>query len=549
MPEPTVLLLSTSDTDLISARSSGKNYRWANPSRLSDLELTDLLAEASIVVIRILGGYRAWQSGIDTVIAGGVPAVLVSGEQAADAELTDRSTVAAGTALQAHIYLAHGGVDNLRELHAFLCDTVLMTGFGFTPPVATPTWGVLERPDAGKTGPTIAVLYYRAQHLAGNTGYVEALCRAIEDAGGRPLPLYCASLRTAEPRLLERLGGADAMVVTVLAAGGVKPAAASAGGDDDSWNVEHLAALDIPILQGLCLTSPRDQWCANDDGLSPLDVASQVAVPEFDGRIITVPFSFKEIDDDGLISYVADPERCARVAGLAVRHARLRQVAPADKRVALVFSAYPTKHARIGNAVGLDTPASAVALLQAMRQRGYRVGDLPGVESNDGDALIHALIECGGHDPDWLTEGQLAGNPIRVSAKEYRDWFATLPAELTDVVTAYWGPHPVSCSSTVATTRTARSSSPHCERATWCSWFSRRAASGRTRWRSTTTRTCRPATTTWPPTAGSIPDSRTVSGRTPWCIWASTATWNGCRERRWACRRPADPTPRWAICR
>lgn len=442
MPEPTVLLLSTSDTDLISARSSGKNYRWANPSRLSDLELTDLLAEASIVVIRILGGYRAWQSGIDTVIAGGVPAVLVSGEQAADAELTDRSTVAAGTALQAHIYLAHGGVDNLRELHAFLCDTVLMTGFGFTPPVATPTWGVLERPDAGKTGPTIAVLYYRAQHLAGNTGYVEALCRAIEDAGGRPLPLYCASLRTAEPRLLERLGGADAMVVTVLAAGGVKPAAASAGGDDDSWNVEHLAALDIPILQGLCLTSPRDQWCANDDGLSPLDVASQVAVPEFDGRIITVPFSFKEIDDDGLISYVADPERCARVAGLAVRHARLRQVAPADKRVALVFSAYPTKHARIGNAVGLDTPASAVALLQAMRQRGYRVGDLPGVESNDGDALIHALIECGGHDPDWLTEGQLAGNPIRVSAKEYRDWFATLPAELTDVVTAYWGPPP-----------------------------------------------------------------------------------------------------------
>ncbi|MCY0610208.1 hypothetical protein OVV29_32260, partial [Klebsiella pneumoniae] len=87
MPEPTVLLLSTSDTDLISARSSGKNYRWANPSRLSDLELTDLLAEASIVVIRILGGYRAWQSGIDTVIAGGVPAVLVSGEQGPAAAL------------------------------------------------------------------------------------------------------------------------------------------------------------------------------------------------------------------------------------------------------------------------------------------------------------------------------------------------------------------------------------------------------------------------------------------------------------------------------
>ena len=443
MAEPTILLLSTSDTDLISARASGKNYRWANPSRLPKDVLPDLLADASIVVVRILGGYRVWQTSIDTVLASGVPTVLVTGEQAADAELTRLSTVAAGIAVQAHIYLAHGGVDNLRQLHAFLSDTVLMTGFGFTPPVLTPTWGLLEQPYAADTqGPTVAVLYYRAQHLAGNTAYVDALCRAIEDAGGRALPVYCASLRSAEPELLHKLGEADAMVVTVLAAGGVKPATASAGGDDDSWNVEHLAALDIPILQGLCLTSSRDKWLSNDDGLSPFDVASQVAVPEFDGRIITVPFSFKEIDDDGLISYVADPERCARVAGLAVRHAQLRYVAPADKRVALVFSAYPTKHARIGNAVGLDTPASAIALLRAMRDRGYQVGDLPGVEAGDGDALVHALIERGGQDPDWLTEGQLAGNPIRLSAKDYRDWFATLPAELTDAVQKHWGPPP-----------------------------------------------------------------------------------------------------------
>ena len=442
MAEPTILLMSTSDTDLITARASGANYRWANPARLLAGELGDLMDGADMVVVRILGGYRAWQDGIDTVLASGIPAVVVSGEQSPDADLTERSTVPAGVALQAHIYLAQGGVPNLRQLHAFLSDTVLMTGFGFTPPVSTPTWGVLERPESETSGPTIGVLYYRAQHLAGNTGYVEALCRAIEAAGARPLPLYCASLRTAEPEMLDVLGQADAMVVTVLAAGGVKPATASAGGDDECWNVEHLAALDIPILQGLCLTSSREQWSDNDDGLSPLDVASQVAVPEFDGRIITVPFSFKEIDDEGLISYIADPERCARVAGLAIAHARLRHVAPADKRVAVVFSAYPTKHSRIGNAVGLDTPASAVALLKAMRDHGYQVGELPGVDAQDGDALIHALIERGGQDPDWLNDGQLAGNPIRVSAGDYRAWFATLPAELADAVQAHWGPPP-----------------------------------------------------------------------------------------------------------
>ena len=84
----------------------------------------------------------------------------------------------------------------------------------------------------------------------------------------------------------------------------------------------------------------------------------QVAIPEFDGRLVTVPFSFKETaPGDDLPGYVADPERTARLAGLAVRHARLRRTPVAERRLAIVLSSYPTKHARVGNAVGLDTPA------------------------------------------------------------------------------------------------------------------------------------------------------------------------------------------------
>ena len=440
MPRPTVLLLSTSDTDLMTGRATGVPFRLANPSRLVDGELPDLLGDADLVVVRVLGGYRAWPDGIDACAASGLPVVVVSGEQAPDADLMERSTVPAGIAVQAHTYLAEGGVENLRQLHAFLCDTVLMTGFGFAPPAPTPAWGVRSRATSRTDGPTIAVLYYRAQQLAGNTAYIEALCGAIENAGGRPLPVFCTSLRNPAADLLELLATADAMVVTVLAAGGATPATAGAGGADDGWDVQHLAALDVPILQGLCLTSSRSRWTDNDDGLTPLDVATQVAVPEFDGRIITVPFSFKEIDDDGLISYVADPERCARVAGLAVSHAMLRRVPAAEKRLALVFSAYPTKHSRIGNAVGLDTPASAIALLKALRDNGYHIGEVPGLAASDGDALMHALIERGGQDPDWLTQGQLAGNPIRIPAVRYRQWFAALPAELAESVVAHWGP-------------------------------------------------------------------------------------------------------------
>jgi len=430
------VLLSTSDTDLLSARASGVPYRLANPARTSVADLPDLVDGADLVIVRLLGGRRAWEEGLDALLAGPRPVVILGGEQAPDAELMRLSTVPSGVSAEAHAYLAHGGPDNLAQLHNFLSDTVLLTGHGFAPPEPTPAWGAGDLPEGG--GPVVAVLYYRAHHVAGNTSFVEALCAAVTAAGGRPLPVYCASLRTPDPDLLAALGQADALVVTVLAAGGTRPAEVSAGGEDEAWDVGALAALDVPILQGLCLTSSRDSWATGDDGLSPLDAATQVAIPEFDGRIITVPFSFKEIDADGLTVYVADPERAARVAGIAVAHARLRHVPAAEKRVALMLSAYPTKHSRIGNAVGLDTPASTVRLLDALRERGYEVGDLP----DDGDALMHTLIAAGGQDPDWLTEEQLEGHPVRVPAADYLAYYRTLPADLRERMERHWGPPP-----------------------------------------------------------------------------------------------------------
>ncbi|MEU8545828.1 cobaltochelatase subunit CobN [Streptomyces roseoverticillatus] len=445
-----ILLLSTSDTDLLSARAAAAHgapvtYRLANPARLALDDLPELLEGTDLVVVRLLGGIRAWQEGLDLLLAGDRPVVVLTGEQAPDAQLMEASTVPVGIAAEAHAYLAHGGPANLEQLARFLSDTVLLTGHGFEPPAAAPAWGGLERtPKPGASGPLVAVLYYRAHHMSGNTAFVEALCGAVEDAGGRALPLYVASLRAPEPELIDALRGADAVVTTVLAAGGTKPAEASAGGDDESWDAGALAALDVPILQALCLTGPRSAWEENDEGLSPLDAATQVAVPEFDGRIITVPFSFKEVDEDGLPAYVADPERAARVAGIAVRHAKLRHVPAAEKRIALVLSAYPTKHSRIGNAVGLDTPASAVALLRRLREEGYDFGaeEVPGLESGDGDELIYALIEAGGHDQDWLTEEQLARNPVRIPAADYKRWYAQLPQELRESVEEHWGPAP-----------------------------------------------------------------------------------------------------------
>jgi cobaltochelatase CobN len=454
---PRIALLSTSDTDLLSARGSGADFVLANPARSAHTQLGQALEGCDLIVARVLGSPQLLCSGFDRFRSTGKPIVVLGGEQAPDAALMELSTVPMGVAADAHVYLAHGGPGNLRQLHAFLSDTVLLTGVGFEAPTEQPVWGLLPRDQPVEASrPRIGILFYRAQYAAGNTGYVKALADAVDAAGGIGVPIFASSLRDAPSDLLEYLGSCDALITTVLAAGGTKPATASAGGDDEAWDVRALAALDIPILQGLCLTWDRAAWAASDEGMTPLDVATQVAVPEFDGRIITVPFSFKETDANGLQTYVADHERCRRVAEIAVNHARLRRIPTAQRRIAIVLSAYPTKHARIGNAVGLDTPVSVIKLLRAMRAAGYDLGapgEIPGTgpldpvegehpDTTAGNTLIHALIAAGGQDPEWLTAEQLSGQPVRISAPTYRQWLAELPADLVAAVTAAWGEAP-----------------------------------------------------------------------------------------------------------
>ncbi|SQD98946.1 MULTISPECIES: cobaltochelatase subunit CobN [unclassified Parafrankia] len=456
--DPVLALVSTADTELLAARASGVPWRVANPARLDAAEVPAFLAGADVVVVRLLGGERAWPEGLAATVASGLPVVALGGESTPDAALMARGTVPAGVATEALAYLSEGGVGNLAELYRFLSDTLLLTGLGFAPPVELPAHGPHGDRVAKPDRPTVGVVFYRAHATSGNTAFVDALCDALEGAGANARPVFCSTLRgAAAGGVLDDLAGVDALVVTVLAAGGTRASDASAGGDEDAWDVGALATLDVPVVQGLCLTSSRAVWVDSDAGLSPMDAAMQVAIPEFDGRIITVPFSFKEQGADGVPVYVADPERTARVAGIASRLAGLRHTPTAEKKIAIVLSSYPTKHSRVGNAVGLDTPASAVLLLDALRAAGYDLGDgYPGedLRSADGgpgdvrpdaaagDALIHALIAAGGHDVEWLTEEQLAAAPARVPASTYEGWFARLPESLRGAMAEHWGPPP-----------------------------------------------------------------------------------------------------------
>jgi cobaltochelatase CobN len=302
---------------------------------------------------------------------------------------------------------------------------------------------VLGSPEVDPARPTVGVVFYRAHLLSGNTQFVTDLCAAIEAKGANALPVYCYSLRPdgaggAVPALELLAGrGVDAVVTTVLAAG-------SARDDGDGWDASGLAALDVPVLQAVAATSSSATWVESAGGLTPLDVAMAVAVPELDGRIVGPAFSFKETVDDGddlgapVTAYRAVADRVDRVAGTAVRLASLRRTSPAERRIALVLSAYPTKRSRLGNAVGLDTPASVIDLLHALAGAGYRVDRVP----PDGDALMAELADAlpyAGDGPEPVARGHGAGS-WNVAAYEHH--FDQLPAQARAELTEAWGPPP-----------------------------------------------------------------------------------------------------------
>ena len=375
--------------------------------------------------------------------------------------------------------------------------------------------------------PSVGVLFYRAHWMSGNLAFIDDLIGQLESQEVNVLPVFSYSLKH-QPEEDEGEGGHTLTEYMVDAAGvprvdciintmglAMSDLDHQQGGTGATvatgWSQELLDQLDVPIIQGIVSTGSRSEWEQSSLGLGPIDTAMNVAFPEFDGRIITVPVSFKEETDSsasGLSAgrmqrYVAESDRMDYLARLAARHATLRRKANADKRIAIILSNYPTKDARIGNAVGLDTPASAINLLHALKSAGYQVDDIP----PDGDELVQRIIARCSNDTDTLTEEQLRLAAGHVERRQYSQWFAGFPPSVRAELQDAWGDPPRPRISYPATNWP----SPGYPWATYSWGCSRPGGLARTRFPCITTLTSRPRTTTSPTTGG----CGTCSGPTP----------------------------------
>ncbi|MEZ2278874.1 MAG: cobaltochelatase subunit CobN, partial [Microcoleus sp.] len=316
------------------------------------------------------------------------------------------------------------------------CSPLIKGGWGGSPGLETDAKGQ-EEGGHGGTAPTVGILFYRAHYLSGNLAPIDALCQALSERDLIPVPVFVSSLREPELQveLLEYFQPKDAEAIQLLL--NTTSFAVSGFNSPDSEQ-NTLKLLDVPVLQAIFSGGGLQQWESDLQGLSPRDVAMNVALPEVDGKIITRAVSFKAVQtwnselETDVVGYVAAADRISFVADLTTNWVNLKQTPPANRRIAIILANYPTRNARLANGVGLDTPASCVEILKALQQAGYQVDNIP----HSGNELIEMLTSGVTNDP----EGREL-RPINqyLDLAEYQDYFATLPQQVQDGICNRWG--------------------------------------------------------------------------------------------------------------
>lgn len=437
-----------------------------------------VLEPAQVIILRLLGGRSYWSYGLEvvqeTVQQTGAALIVLPGDDRPDPELMSHSTIPLKAVHQVWRYLTEGGIENTANALKFVADLCLGQTYNPMPPQSVPRLGLYpwqsqvgrrhgdtsveadtetqrqgdteNFPDSSPRLPIpsphsrlakVGLLFYRAHYLAGNTAPIDALCHALVERNLEPIPVFVISLRDPELQveLLPYFRPPNQEGIQVL----LNATSFSLTGGMTQVVAPNLwQRLDVPVLQVIFSGGTVEQWSSQLKGLSPRDMAMNVALPEVDGRIISRAVSFKLVQtrnpdlEADVVVYQPVGDRIEFVADLATCWVQLRQTPATERKIALILANYPTRDGRLANGVGLDTPASCVEILNALQQAGYWVEDLP----QTGDELIQRLTASVTNDPEGRA---LRSVQQSVALSDYQQYFATLSLEIQAQICARWG--------------------------------------------------------------------------------------------------------------
>jgi cobaltochelatase CobN len=430
-----IVVLSFADSDLAALAAAWETERTALPSlRLAhlrnlrhpmsvDLWIDRVGAHAKVILVRLLGGLDWWKYGIDRLSSlareRGIALAVIPGEDRDDARLSAASTLPPADLETLLGFFRAGGRENLRMLlralsrhagcdHAVQPPRPLPRCAGYLPGEGAVG---LERLAASLEGDRaiVPIIFYRALLLAADTAPIDALYAALAARGLAPAPLVVPSLKDKEAAAFLRRAFAlllPAVIVTTTAF--------AAGGHGEEPT--PLDEAGVPALQAVSATTKRAAWRESARGLGASDLAMHVVLPELDGRILAGAVAFKEaLPPQDALAFTAlasrpEADRIAMVADRIAALVRLRATPRAERRLAVLMPDYPGAPGRSGYAVGLDVPASVIALLDDLKAAGYCVSGAPQTSRDLLDAL------SAGNDDAVLSLSQYAMLLARVPA-------------------------------------------------------------------------------------------------------------------------------------
>jgi cobaltochelatase CobN len=455
-PAP-IIILTAADTD-IQTLSVSLSYlppsfpplRSVNLLQLQQqLSIDDyaenILAHSQVIILRLLGGRSYWSYGLDVikeiVEENKIDLFVLPGDDQPDPTLMSHSTLSLTLVNQLWRYFVEGGVNNFVNALKFVGNTCFAHNYTVENPQVVPRLGLYKTENSAQTIPTnfplpkVGILFYRSHYLAGNTKPINALIFALETRNLQVIPLFISSLQETElhPELLSYFQPENDRPISLL----LNTTSFCLGKLDQQEAPALWQKLNIPILQVILSRSSLEQWENSWQGLTPSDVAMNIVLPEVDGRIITRAISVKSVETNNkqletdIIIYEPILDRVNFVADMAQNWIALQTTPIAQRKIALILANYPNKNGRIANGVGLDTPASCINILNALKNEGYTVNNIP----ENGDQLISLLTQGITNDPE-----NKHNRPIyqSLSNSEFQTYFLSLPIQIQEAINTRW---------------------------------------------------------------------------------------------------------------
>ncbi|HIK43496.1 MAG TPA: magnesium chelatase subunit H [Leptolyngbyaceae cyanobacterium M65_K2018_010] len=277
--------------------------------------------------------------------------------------------------------------------------------------------------------PTIGLVLQRTHLVTGDDAHYVAMVQEFEYMGAKVIPVFAGGLDFSKPveaYFFDPVDNSRAIVDSVVSLTGF----ALVGGparQDHPKAIETLKKLNRPYMVALPLVfQTTEEWEGSDLGLHPIQVALQMAIPELDGAIEPIVLSGR----DGLTGRaISLQDRIESITQRAMKWANLRRKPKVDKKLAITIFSFPPDKGNVGTAAYLDVFGSIYRVMEALKQNGYDVQDLP----PSPEALLQEVI----HDAQAQYHSPELNIAYRMPVREYQ---ALTP--YAERLEDNWGPPP-----------------------------------------------------------------------------------------------------------